>query len=545
MTPSYAHGASAAPLAAETIADVFARVAERHENRSALVSRAQGIRYTYGELRVVVERAVCALRVLGVKPGDRVALWTANRAESLIVAYAVARAGAILVNLNSRQTPVEVVRAVHHSGAVALIAGHPPSARAGASSLDETAFGLRERGELALVDLDGRAAPPWTPWPDVVARAATAGEPERPAQFDDTASLMYTSGTTGTPKGAMLAHHSLVNSAMRIADRLRYSPEDRVCVAVPLYHTFGYVLGALAALTRGCTVILPSPMFDASACLDAVEEEQCSSLLGVPAMFTALLQHRSFGAGRVASLRTGIMAGAPCPAPLVHSVMSTLHVPEITICYGMTEAGTLCQSTPDDPTDLRASTVGLVHPHVECRVVEPRSGRTVPRGVAGELWARGYCVMSGYWTDAQPSDSGLEPGGWIKTGDLAIMLENGYVRIIGRLKDVIVSAGQNIYPSEIEDVLRTHQKVFDAAVVGIPDAIYGEAGCAWIQLQIGQVLTADEVREFCRDRLAAYKVPRRVTFADELPRTATGKVEKYKLGPWSGTPPGLARTDGS
>jgi fatty-acyl-CoA synthase len=526
---SYAHGAAAEPLLAETVSGALDRVVAAYADRPAVVSCAQGLRYSYRELREEVGRAARGLRAIGINPTDRVALWTANRAEAVVAIYAVATVGAVLVNLNPAYTIAEAAGALEHSGSSALLVSIQASRR---GSVTQLAAALRDRGMVprcGIVDIDGREEMETVSWADLLRRGNSSEAVGAAAQFDDCASIMYTSGTTGLPKGATLAHYSLVNSGRLIGDRLGYSADDRVCVPVPLYHTFGYVLGALAAMTHGAALVLPAPTFDAAACLDAVEAERCTSLLGVPAMFAAILAHRAFEHGRVTSLRTGITAGAPCPPALMRDVMTTLHMPEVTICYGMTEAGTLCQSVPADPADTRAGTVGAVHAHVECKIVDPETSRTVPRGQPGELWGRGYCLMSGYWENEAATRAMLDAGGWIRTGDMATMRDDGYVAIVGRLKDIVISGGQNIYPAEVEDVLRAHPLVVDAAVVGVPDEVYGEAGCAWIQLRDGETLTADEVRRFCRDRLAAFKVPRRVQFTAELPRTATGKIQKYKL----------------
>jgi fatty-acyl-CoA synthase len=327
----------------------------------------------------------------------------------------------------------------------------------------------------------------------------------------------------------VLSHRSLVNNAFFIGERLRYSESDRVCLPVPLHHTFGHMLGSLATLTHGAAMVLPGAMFDPRACLDSIEMEQCTAFYGVPAMFAAVLAHPRFAAWRLASLRTGIMAGAPCPIELMRSVVTTMHMPELTICYGLTEGGTIFQSQPDDPVDRRIATVGAVHPHVECKIVDPATPRVVPRGVTGELWVRSFATMIGYWNDEAATREVVQPGGWLRTGDLAVMRDDGRVNVAGRLKEMVVSGGRNIYPREIEDTLRTHAKVREVAVVGIPDPVYGEATCAWIQPHEGEHLTADELLRFCRERVAPYNVPRRIRLTDGFPTTASGKIQKFRL----------------
>jgi fatty-acyl-CoA synthase len=401
-----------------------------------------------------------------------------------------------------------------------LIAAAPASAPSGLATVpglcDELARvrcgGNGSSGEpLRVVCVGSEAAPGWMRWEDLGKEPDDGGADALRAraesiQFDDPMSIMYTSGTTGSPKGATMSHHSLINSGLFVGDRLRYTTLDRVCLPVPLFHTFGCIMGALAALTHGSAIVLPGPIADPKTCVDSIEDERCTSLYGVPSLFAAILASRSFAADRVVSLRTGIMAGAPCPPDLVRDVMTRLHMPEITICYGMTEAGTVCQSLPDDPIERRVGTVGAVHPHMECAIVDPASGRVRPRGEAGELRSRGYASTSGFWNDEQATRNAVTPSGWMRTGDLAVMHEDGYISVVGRIKDMIVSAGQNILPLEVEDVLRSHPQIREGAMVG-----------------------ADEIRRFCRERIASFKVPRRVCFTDALPRTASGKIQKFRL----------------
>jgi fatty-acyl-CoA synthase len=521
MTLSYAHGASAMPLRGDTIGAALDDMAARVPDACAIVSYAERRRLTFAELRAESSRVARGLIALGVMPGDRVALWSANRLDWIVTQYAVAKAGGVLVHLNPAYKSAELAYTLHHSAATVLIA----AARQLGTTETPCTASLRH-----TISLD-------SDWRELCARGDDVPEHElrtREAlvQPDDASNILYTSGTTGAPKGATMTHHSLINSAFFIADRLRYSDRDRVCLPVPLYHTLGCIMGVLAAMTHGSAIVLPGPMFDGRQCLDSIDAEGCTAFYGVPSMFAGLLRHPAFATTRLDSLRTGIMAGAPCPAELMQAVMTRLHMPDVTICYGMTEAGTLYQSLPDDPPERRISTVGAIHPHVECVIVDPATGRLLPRGETGELWARGYSIMSGYWQD-EAATAATRAGRWLKTGDLAVMRDDGYVAIVGRAKEVVISAGQNIYPREIEDVLRTHPHVRDAAVIGVPDPLYGEATCAWIQLHDGCRLTADEVRRYCRERVAPYKAPRRVRFTEEWPTTASGKVQKFRLREWS------------
>ena len=528
--PSYIHGACAVPLRSDTIGATLNSIASLHGGHDAVVSRHQSARLTYEELRDQVDAVARGLIALGVGRGARVGIWSGNCVEWLVAQYAVAKIGAVLVHLNPAYTSGELEHALNHSSVSVLIMA--------ARSLTTDYLGVwgaaRTRTVRARVCLAAEPVPGCMRWAELASLGETIPEAllhtrEASVQCDDPASIMYTSGTTGRPKGVTLSHHSLVNNAFFIGARLRYSESDRVCLPVPLFHTFGYMLGALAALTHGSAVVLPGVMFDPKTCLESIEAESCTAFYGVPAMFAAVLRHPEFAGGRLASLRTGIIAGAPCPVELMREIVGTMHMPEVTICYGLTEAGTLFQSVPDDPVERRTTTVGAIHPHIECKVVDPATGRIVPRGLPGELWARAYSGMTGYWNDDAATRDMMQPNGWIRTGDLAVMRDDGYLNIVGRLKEMVISGGRNIYPREIEDALRTHPKVREVAVVGIPDRVYGEATCAWIQPHAGQQLTGDEVLHFCRERLASHKVPRRVRLTDRFPTTSSGKITKFRL----------------
>jgi fatty-acyl-CoA synthase len=353
---------------------------------------------------------------------------------------------------------------------------------------------------------------------------------ERVLQFDDPINIQYTSGTTGSPKGATLSHHNILNNGYFVGEMLRYTEADRICVPVPFYHCFGCVMANLAAVTHGAAVVMPAESFEPEATLRAIDTHQCTSIYGVPTMFIAQLDHPSFGQFRLDSLRTGIMAGAPCPVEVMKQVMDRMHVPEITICYGMTETSPVSfQSAVDDPIDARVSTVGRIHPHLECKIIDPGTGDIVRRGTPGELCTRGYAVMLGYWDSNAATAASVDAARWMHTGDLAVMRDDGYVNIVGRLKDMIIRGGENIYPREIEEFLHTHPKISDVQVIGVPDLKYGEEVCAWIRLRDGQQATEDDVREYCRGQIASYKIPRYVRFTTEFPTTVTGKMQKFRM----------------
>ena len=355
-------------------------------------------------------------------------------------------------------------------------------------------------------------------------------EREASLQCDDPINIQYTSGTTGRPKGATLSHHNILNNGFFIGEQLHYTPDDRICLPVPFYHCFGCVLGSLAVLTHGSAVVLPSESFDAQACLAAIQEERCTSLYGVPTMFIAQLDHPAFSTYRLDSLRTGIMAGAPCPVEVMRQVIEKMHMREVTIAYGMTETSPVSfQSCVDDPIEARVSTVGSVHPHIEVKIIDPPTGLTLPRGQAGELCTRGYAVMLGYWNDSEATAAAIDAARWMHSGDLAVMREDGRVNIVGRLKDMIIRGGENIYPREIEEFLHTHPKVSDVQVIGVPDKKYGEEVCAWIRLRQCHTATEDEIRDFCRGQIATFKIPRYIRFVTEFPMTVTGKIQKFRM----------------
>jgi fatty-acyl-CoA synthase len=543
---SYVHGVGSTSLIADSIGGALNRAAERWGDHDALVACHQQVRYSYSELRREADRAACALIALGVQRGDRIGIWSGNRAEWMITQYAAAKVGAVLVNINPAYRLRELEYALIHSGVSVLITARGFRATDYVEMLlalmpELTAMRtgpiLAERlPALRRVVYLGTDAQPgglaWTDFLDLGSRTSARELEAREAtlQFDDPINIQYTSGTTGSPKGATLSHHNILNNGYFVGEMLRYTEHDRICLPVPFYHCFGCVLGNMAAVTHGSAVVIPNESFDPDATLHAIETQRCTSIYGVPTMFIAQLDHSRFSSVQLGTLRTGIMAGAPCPIDVMRRVIGPMHVPQVTICYGMTETSPVSfQSQIDDPIELRVSTVGRVLPHLECKIVDPETGATVPRGTPGELCTRGYAVMLGYWNDDDATAAAIDTARWMHSGDLAVMNADGYVAITGRMKDMIIRGGENIYPREIEEFLHTHEKVSEAQVIGVPDPKYGEEVCAWIRLRDGVTATEQEFRDFCRGQIATYKIPRYIRFTREFPMTVSGKVQKYKM----------------
>jgi fatty-acyl-CoA synthase len=544
MAQSYASGPSTVPLLGETIGACFDRIVLAFPERDALMSCHQQARLTYGELAVQVEAVARGLIGLGVERGDRVGIWSPNCAEWLVTQYAAAKAGAILVNVNPAFRVRELEYALRQSGVSVLILARRfrqtdyvgiltqlvPELNRGARPQSAKLPSLR-----AIVYLGSDGDPGGLSWRELMSsgESVAAGrlrEREATLQFDDPVNIQYTSGTTGAPKGATLSHHNILNNGFFIGERLRYTERDRICLPVPFYHCFGCVIGSLAALTHGSTLVLPGESFEADSCLRAIQDERCTSLYGVPTMFIAQLEHPSFATYRLETLRTGIMAGAPCPVEVMRQVIERMHMKEVTICYGMTETSPVSfQSFVDDPIDARVGTIGTIHPHLESKIVDPATGAVVPRGQSGELCTRGYAVMLGYWDDPAATAAAIDRARWMHTGDLAVMRDDGYTRIVGRLKDMIIRGGENIYPREIEEFLYTHPSVGDVQVIGVPDPKYGEEVCAWIRLRDGSAEDADGIRSFCRGQIATFKIPRYIRFTTDFPMTVTGKIQKFKM----------------
>jgi fatty-acyl-CoA synthase len=528
--PSYASGASEVPLLGETIGANFERIVGRFANREALVSCHQNLRYTYAELNHEIDLIARGLLAMGLNVGDRLGLWSPNYAEWAIVQYATAKIGVILVNINPAYRLHELAFVLNQSGCRVLIAA--PSfktsnyvemveqVRADVTSLESTIFFFSPEWEAL------RAAADQVP-------AEVLRERMELLQFDDPINIQYTSGTTGFPKGATLSHHNILNNGFFVGEGCKYTENDRVCVPVPLYHCFGMVMGNLGATTHGSCIVYPEAAFDPAATLRALEAERCTSLYGVPTMFIAQLGHPNFATTNFESLRTGLMAGSPCPVEVMKQVTAQMHMPEVGIAYGMTETSPVStQTAVDDTLDRRTGTVGRVLPHVEVKVIDPETGRIVSRGISGELCTRGYSVMNGYWNEPEKTDQAIDGGGWMHTGDLAVMDDAGYVNIVGRIKDMIIRGGENVYPREIEEFLYTHPLVADVQVIGVPDVKYGEEVMAWVKLTdltSPDDVDAEQIRNFCRGKIAHYKVPRYVKFVTEFPMTVTGKVRKVEM----------------
>ncbi|MFC6886725.1 MULTISPECIES: AMP-binding protein [Actinomadura] len=526
--PSYASGTSAAPLLGDTIGANLDRAAAAFGDRDALVERATGRRWTYERLVADVDAVALGLLGLGVGTGDRVGIWAPNCAEWFLVQYATARIGAILVNINPAYRVHELEFVLNQAGVRTLVAA--PSFKT--SDYGEMIADVRPAcPDLRDVLLIGR--PEW----DALLEAGRAGDRARLAEIgaglgpDDPINIQYTSGTTGFPKGATLSHHNILNNGYFVGELCGYDEEDRICVPVPFYHCFGMVMGNLASTSHGACVVIPAPAFDAAATLEAVAAERCTSLYGVPTMFIAVLNEPSLEGLDLSSLRTGIMAGSPCPVEVMKQVIERLGMAEVAICYGMTETSPVStQTRAGDSLDRRVSTVGTVHPHLEVKVVDPDTGATVPRGTPGELCTRGYSVMLGYWDEPDRTAEVIDAARWMHTGDLAVMDGDGYVNITGRIKDMVIRGGENVYPREVEEFLYTHPDIVDAQVIGVPDERYGEELMAWVRLRPGaEPLTAEALRAFCADRLARFKIPRYVHVVDEFPMTVTGKVRKVQM----------------
>ena len=525
-SPSYVHGAADVPLLGETIGANLSRTVERHPDRDALIVPAQGFRATYRELWDLTTRLARALLARGIAKGDRVGIWAPNRYEWVVVQYATARIGAVLVNVNPAYRAHELEYTLNQSGLCLLL--HSRRFRAA----DYTAIVASVRGRCpalaGTVVLDGE-------WDALLEEAAgvdeaALNEREASLSFDDPINIQYTSGTTGAPKGATLSHHNILNNGYFCGEILGYTEADRVLVPVPFYHCFGMVIGNLACTTHGACIVAPSESFDPGAALAAVDRERCTSIYGVPTMFIAQLNHADFASTDFSSLRTGVMAGSPCPVEVMKQVRERMNVREITICYGMTETSPVStQTRVDDPVEKRVGSVGRIHPHVEIKVIEPETGRIVPRGESGELCTRGYVVMLGYWNQPEATAAAIDAARWMHSGDLATMDDEGYVKIVGRIKDMIIRGGENVYPREVEEFLYTHPDVEDAQVIGVPSARYGEEVMAWIKPKAGAIVTGEQLRVFCHGAIATYKIPRYWKLVDAFPMTVTGKVQKFRM----------------
>ena len=545
LTHSLASGRTDIPLIEQTIGHHFASIVQRFPQREALVSRHQNQRFSYAQLDEQSDQLASALLNAGITPGERVGIWSHNCSEWLLLQLATAKVGSVLVNINPAYRVTELEYALNKVGCRMLVtmtrfkvsdylamvqALAPELASATPGQLkaqrlpelrhvvhlgDEAVHGMTTFAQLMQQGRAGDAA---------VQRAAAA------LKASDPINIQFTSGTTGFPKGATLTHRNILNNGFFIGEAMRLTEHDRLCVPVPLYHCFGMVLGNLACLTHGACIVYPNDGFDPLTVLETVQAERCTGLHGVPTMFIAELAHPRFAEFDLSSLRTGIMAGSPCPIEVMKRVIHEMHMDQVTIAYGMTETSPVsCQSSTDTPLERRVATVGLVQPHLQIKIVDPESGATLPVGQAGEFCTQGYAVMHGYWGDEARTREAVDAGGWMHTGDLATMDAEGYVNIVGRIKDMVIRGGENVYPREIEEYLYRHPAVSDVQVIGVPDAKYGEEICAWVVLKAGQSATEEEVRDFCRGQIAHYKVPRYIRFVESFPMTITGKVQKFVM----------------
>ena len=542
---SYVHGAAAQPLIGETIGRYFDAACVRHGAREALVVRHQNVRLSYTELKLKVDALACALIRLGLKPGERIGIWSQNNLEWALTQFATAKAGLVLVNINPAYRRAELEYALNKVGCRALILSpafkssdylemladlapelatcQPGALRSERLPALEMVIRMGAAQSHGMLNFDDLLNAPSLP--ELQALEAL-GET---LQFDDPINIQFTSGTTGNPKGATLSHHNILNNGFFVGEAIGLSEADRLCIPVPLYHCFGMVMGNLGCLTHGATMIYPSDAFEPLAALETLAEERCTAMYGVPTMFIAVLDHPRFGEFDLTTLRTGIMAGSPCPTEVMKRVVDKMHMGEVTIAYGMTETSPVSfQSGRDDPLERRVSTVGRVQPHCEVKIVDTDGG-IVPRGTPGELCTRGYSVMLGYWGDEAKTAEAIDAAGWMHTGDIATIDEAGYCNIVGRIKDMVIRGGENIYPREIEEFLYRHPKVLDVQVVGVPDQKYGEVLCAWIILREGEAMSEDEVRSFCQGQIAHYKIPAYIRFTDNFPMTVTGKIQKFQI----------------
>ncbi|MFC9689849.1 AMP-binding protein [Kribbella sp. NPDC056951] len=526
--PSYASGISDVPLLGETIGANLRRTVQQYGDRDALVEVQSGRRWTYAELGAEVDRVAKGLLAWGIAKGDRVGIWAPNCAEWTITQYATATVGAILVNINPAYRTHELAYALNQSGVRLLISATEFKTSNYRAMVDEVRPDCAALEETVYIGTGD-----WDSLRDAADRVSDAELQQRTEElsFDDPINIQYTSGTTGFPKGATLSHHNILNNGFFVTETIAFTADDRLCIPVPFYHCFGMVMANLGCTTHGACMVIPGPAFDPAATLQAVQDERCTALYGVPTMFIAELGLPDFADYDLSTLRTGVMAGSPCPVEVMKRCVADMHMAEVAICYGMTETSPVStQTRRDDDLDRRTSTVGRVMPHVEVKLVDPATGLVVERGEPGELCTRGYSVMLGYWDEPEKTAEAIDQARWMHTGDLAVMRDDGYVNIVGRIKDMVIRGGENVYPREIEEFLYTHPAIADVQVIGVPDERYGEELCAWIKLKPGaDPLDADAVREFATGKLARFKIPKYVLLVDDFPMTVTGKIRKVEM----------------
>jgi len=543
LTRSYVSGTSAVPLIGDTIGQHFDKTVATWPDRDALIVRQQNIRYTWRQLAEQVNAFAAGLLALGLQPGDRLAIWSPNNAQWVITQFATAKAGLVLVNINPAYRLAELDYALNKVACRALVtatafktsdyAGMLQTLLPELTTATPGALKAAKAPHLTTVIQIGAHTIPGAYAFDAIAALGRPADHTRLAelaallQFDDPINIQFTSGTTGAPKGATLTHHNILNNGFFTAETMQLTHQDRLCIPVPLYHCFGMVMGNLGCLTHGAAMIYPGEGFDPLATLEAIQAEKCTALYGVPTMFIAQMDHPRFAEFDLSTLRTGIMAGSPCPIEVMRRAMNLMHLRDITIAYGMTETSPVSfQTGLDDPIERRVATVGRIHPHLECKIVDTE-GRTVPPGTTGELCTRGYSVMRGYWDDEPRTREAIDPARWMHSGDLATLDAEGYCAIVGRIKDLVIRGGENVYPREVEEFLYRHPKIAEIQVFGVPDPKFGEELCAWVKLREGETLTEEQVRDFCRGQIAHYKIPRYVRFVSDFPMTVTGKMQKF------------------
>ena len=543
---SYTSATSDTPLLGLTIGDMFDQTVEKYPDHPALISREQQIRLTYRELQAQVNQCAKGLMHMGFQKGQRIGIWSPNRAEWCVTQFATSKIGVILVNINPSYRLQELEYALKQSGCTALVlapefktSNYTEMITTLAPELNECEPGQLKAGDLpeltTVIRFGSEKRPGMYNWDELMSMGSLASDEQlvqrqREQEFDDPINVQYTSGTTGFPKGATLSHHNILNNGYFVARLQNFTHEDRVCIPVPLYHCFGMVMANLGCITHGATMVYPSEGFEPLSVLQAVQDEKCTALYGVPTMFIAELDHPDFNKFNLSSLRTGVMAGSPCPIEVMKKVNTLMGMHDVEICYGMTETSPVSTQTRlDSPLEKRVSTVGVIHPHLEIKIVDPETGQVVPLNTPGELCTRGYSIMLGYWNNPEATVTAIDNARWMHTGDLATMDQEGYISIVGRIKDMVIRGGENIYPREIEEFLYTHPKISDVQVIGVPDPKYGEEIMAWVKLKPGEQATEEEIKNFCKGQIAHYKIPRYIKFVDSFPMTISGKIMKFQM----------------